>query len=211
MAGSVIQGYFPHGVKLAQLHVATSPAWVQERIAAGRGAPAVTQPKTSAPVSRATPNGTAFCLPSHLTQLPVSGGQPLNAGVRQRMEAAFGQRFADVRIHVGPHAQSVGAIAFTHGVHIHFAPGHYDAGTQRGRQILAHELAHVVQQRAGRVQNPFGSGVAIVQNAILEAEAERMAHRAAVQAKSVAPVRFIQLKAAIHRHAPLAEGRSFRS
>lgn len=53
---------------------------------------------------------------------------------------------------------------------------------------MGHELAHVVQQRAGRVRNPLGSGLAVVQDRALEAEAERMGqraatHRIAVQAK----------------------------
>jgi hypothetical protein len=45
--------------------------------------------------------------------------------------------------------------------------------------VIGHELAHVVQQRMGRVTNPFGSGVAIVRDQMLEAEAERMALEAA--------------------------------
>jgi hypothetical protein len=47
--------------------------------------------------------------------------------------------------------------------------------------MLAHELAHVVQQRNGQVQNPFGNGTALVQDQRLEAEAERMAQRVALQ------------------------------
>ncbi|MEA2463429.1 MAG: hypothetical protein QOJ98_1176 [Acidobacteriota bacterium] len=181
MPGTVIQGCFPHGVKVTgQPHAAVSPSWVQQRIAAsGRATSSVTQPKAAAP--RVSPNGTAIPLPPHVALPPATGGRPLEPHVRQRMEAAFGQRFGDVRIHVGPHAQSIGARAFTHGNEIHFAPGQYNPGTPRGRQVLAHELAHVVQQRTGRVQNPFGSGVAVVQNATLEAEAERMGQRAAMQ------------------------------
>ena len=178
MAGSVIQGCFPHGVRVAQRQqTAVSPAWAQERIAAGRQpAPASVQPKMRAP--HATPNGTATPLPANV-RFPLAGGQPLDPNVRQRMEAAFGQSFANVRVHVGAHVAAIGAVAFTHGAQIHFAPGNYNPATPQGRQLLAHELAHVVQQRAGRVQNPFGSGVAVVQNASLEAEADRMARRAA--------------------------------
>lgn len=128
-------------------------------------------------------------LPAHLSRLPVHGGQPLPADVRQRMESALGQRFDQVRVHVGPHVQAVGALAFTQGSNIHFAPGQYNPSTPQGRQMLAHELAHVVQQRSGRVQNPFGSGVAVVQDQRLEAEAERMAQRVTLQsAAQPAPV-----------------------
>jgi len=94
------------------------------------------------------------------------------------MEAVFGTNFADVRIHVSAQANAIGALAFTRGSDIHFAPGRYDPSTSAGQRMLAHELAHVVQQRAGRVQNPFSTGVAVIQNALLEAEAERMARRA---------------------------------
>jgi len=108
-------------------------------------------------------------------------GTPLPAAVRQRMESLFGTSFADVRLHVGTHPQSIGALAFTRGNHVHLATGQYDAATGRGERILVHELAHVVQQRAGRVRNPFGAGVAIVQDPLLEAEADRMSRRLAAQ------------------------------
>ena len=150
--GTVIQGYFPNGV---------------QRIA-GRGA-----------ASRPSPNGTITQLPPQLTRFNSNGGQRLPDEVRQKMESFFGASFAEVRVHVGPQAATIGAVAFTQGTNIHFAPGQYDPGTSRGQQILGHELTHVVQQRAGRVQNPFGSGVAVVQNTMLEAEADRMGARAA--------------------------------
>jgi len=94
------------------------------------------------------------------------------------MEAALGANFSDVRVHVGPEASSIGAIAFTWGSNIHFAPGQYNPHTPHGQFLLGHELAHVVQQRAGRVSNPFGGGVAVVQDQSLEAEADRLGHMA---------------------------------
>jgi hypothetical protein len=163
MAG-VIQGCFPHGIA----RIGASPA-----------------PARSAPLQRKTANGNAVQLQPHIV-MPTVGGQPLAAPVLQLMESAFGARFGDVRIHIGPHAANLGAIAFTRGSNIHFAPGRYDPSSAPGRQLLAHELAHVVQQRTGRVQNPFGSGVAVVHDAALEAEAERLAQRAAAQ-RVVAP------------------------
>jgi hypothetical protein len=113
------------------------------------------------------------------------------------MEPVFGRSFADVRIHVGAHPQSIGALAFTSGNHIHFAAGQYDPATARGERILAHELAHVVQQHSGRARNPFPSGIAIVQDRRLEAEADRMALRVAAQpARRAAPPVAVQRKAA---------------
>ena len=72
-------------------------------------------------------------------------------------ESALGASFDDVRVHVGPEASSIGALAFTLGTNLYFAPGLYNPHTPQGQQLIGHELAHVVQQRAGRVRNPFGS------------------------------------------------------
>lgn len=115
---------------------------------------------------------------------PKFGGWPLPRDVQAKMEAALGANFSDVRIHVGPEASAIGAIAFTWGSDIHFAPGQYNPHTPHGQFLLGHELAHVVQQRAGRVPNPFGSGVAVVQDQMLEAEADRLGRMAST---SIAP------------------------
>jgi hypothetical protein len=111
---------------------------------------------------------------------PKSGGQPLPSEVRAKMEAAFGADFSDVRVHVGHEASRIGAIAYTWGSNIHFAPGHYNPHTLQGQKVLGHELWHVVQQKSGRVKNPFGGGVAVVQDHALEAEADRMGEKAAL-------------------------------
>ncbi|MFN7959754.1 MAG: DUF4157 domain-containing protein [Thermoanaerobaculia bacterium] len=109
----------------------------------------------------------------------MRGGQPLPAPLRRQMEAVFGTDFSAVRVHVSGEAQALGALALTHGSHIHFAPGRYQPDTVQGRRLLGYELAHVVQQRAGRVRGPGGAGLVVVRDPRLEAEAERMAHRAA--------------------------------
>jgi hypothetical protein len=127
----------------------------------------------------------AFPVPANV--LKSGGGQPLPPGVREQMEAAFNTSFADVRIHVGNEAPSLGALAFTHGSNLYFAPGLYNPHTTQGQQLLGHELAHVLQQRAGRVRNPFGAGVAVVQDHLLEAEADRMGLRAAMAQRSLPP------------------------
>jgi ribosomal protein S18 acetylase RimI-like enzyme len=175
----VVQGYFPQGV---------------QRLAA----PHVAQPHTA----RSSPatNGGAVLLRTPLASLCRGAGQPLPGAILQRMESAFGASFRDVRVHVGGEPAAIGTVAFTHGSHIHIAPGHYNPDTIEGRQVLGRELAHVVQQRAGRVSNPFGSGVAVVRDARLEAEAERMAHRAAgaIQPKVAAAHRSMQRIAMPH-------------
>ncbi|MCG8606212.1 DUF4157 domain-containing protein, partial [bacterium] len=112
--------------------------------------------------------------------LPPSGpGQPLPEEVKSKMETALGADFSKVRIHVGQQAPSIGALAYTQGSDIYFAPGQYNPKTYYGQQLLGHELTHVLQQRSGRVHNPFGSGVAVVQDPSMEAEAEHMGMRAA--------------------------------
>ena len=76
-------------------------------------------------------------------------GTPLPDGLRDRMEAAFDADFGSVRLHESAGARDIGAEAFTQGSHIHLAPGRGDARSEQGRELIGHELAHVVQQRAG--------------------------------------------------------------
>ena len=124
-------------------------------------------------------SGNAFALPADFTLKPRGSGRPLPEAIQRKMEAFFNASFADVRVHVGHEASSIGALAFTHGTDLYFAPGQYNPQSTQGQQLLAHELTHVIQQRAGRVRNPLGSNVAVVQDPALEAEAERTGHDAA--------------------------------
>jgi hypothetical protein len=135
--------------------------------------------------------------------------------IQKKMEAFFKTSFADVRVHVGQEAPSIGALAFTHGADLYFAPGQYNPQSSQGQQLLGHELTHVLQQRAGRVRNPLGSGVAVVQDPALEAEAEQMGLRAAshavlVQPKLANPVQGIAPKGAsvaLDRRDPINDAR----
>lgn len=78
-------------------------------------------------------------------------GAPLPADVRDEMSSALGDPFTDVRVHTdslaSALARSVQARAFTTGADIFFAGDTYAPGSAQGRALLAHELAHVVQQR----------------------------------------------------------------
>jgi hypothetical protein len=109
---------------------------------------------------------------------PSSGGAPLPGAVQRKMEAAFGHDFSAVRVHHGGEAKSIGAAAFTRGTHLHFAPGLYQPHSPAGQRLLGHELAHVVQQRAGRVARPAGD-VPINADPALEREADAAGARAA--------------------------------
>jgi Domain of unknown function (DUF4157) len=79
-------------------------------------------------------------------------GRPLDSSPRGAMETTFGHDFSSVRIHADPTAarlnNQLGARAFTVGQHIAFSDGAYQPGTREGDTLLAHELAHTVQQRS---------------------------------------------------------------
>jgi len=83
------------------------------------------------------------------------GGQALDSAVRPNMESAFGANFGEVRVHHDSRAdvlsRSLNAKAFTTGRDIFFRQGAYSPGTSTGRELLAHELTHVVQQNGSAV------------------------------------------------------------
>jgi hypothetical protein len=82
------------------------------------------------------------------------GGSPLDENVRSFMEPRFGNDFSSVRIHTGSNAVSMNkelhAQAFTHGSDVYFNEGKYNPGSNEGKQLLAHELTHVVQQMGAK-------------------------------------------------------------
>ena len=77
-------------------------------------------------------------------------GRPLDGANRARMESAFGADFSQVRVHTDASATQLStglrARAFTVGEHMAFDAGEYQPGTLVGDALIAHELAHVVQQ-----------------------------------------------------------------
>ncbi|MCB9385369.1 MAG: DUF4157 domain-containing protein [Bryobacterales bacterium] len=84
---------------------------------------------------------------------PKSSGRPINATLRLKLESAFGQDLSAVRIHESQGAASassrISAKAYTQGNDIFFKPGAYAPHTDEGKRLLAHELAHMLQQRKG--------------------------------------------------------------
>lgn len=91
--------------------------------------------------------------PTAVRELLAAPGQPLAEPWLGDMQERFGHRFGDVRIHTGRQAdeasRQISANAFTVGHHIAFSSGRFAPQTAAGRHLLAHELAHVVQQRTG--------------------------------------------------------------
>ena len=99
-------------------------------------------------------------------------GQTLTPRVHRAMERLSGIDLSSLSIHAeSPLPATFGARAFVCGDQIHFAPGEYDPWTSEGWRVLGHEVAHVVQQRLGRVARCPGSG-ALVSDPGLEAEAD---------------------------------------
>ncbi|MEU0936371.1 MULTISPECIES: DUF4157 domain-containing protein [unclassified Embleya] len=79
----------------------------------------------------------------------------MSPAVRGAFEELFDAGFAAVRIHqgaLGTGTFGAGQLACTHGTDLAFAPGAYDPHSVAGRELIGHELAHVLQQRYGRVR-----------------------------------------------------------
>ncbi len=101
--------------------------------------------------------------------------------VQAKMENSFGTSFGGVNIHQNDEsATQMGALAYTQGNNVHFAPGQYNPSSQKGQELLGHELTHVVQQREGRVQpTKQGKGMSVNDSPALEHEADVMGKKAA--------------------------------
>ena len=102
------------------------------------------QPKRS--TGGSVPAVTPFV--NHVLQ---SSGHPLEMGTRSFMESRFGYDFSNVQIHNDSLAHQssadINALAYTHDRHIVFGAGQYQPNTNSGKQLLAHELTHVMQQK----------------------------------------------------------------
>jgi hypothetical protein len=84
-----------------------------------------------------------------------SPGQLLDPATRAFMEPRFGHDFGAVRVHTdiraGKSAEAVNALAYTIGRDIVFGPSQYSPGSEIGSRLLAHELAHIVQQQTSNI------------------------------------------------------------
>ena len=101
--------------------------------------------------------------------------------IQYKMESFFGMDFSDVQIHADSNeAKDLGAMAYTQGTDIHFAPGLYDPFSLSGQTLLGHELAHVQQQAEGRVEpTTDANGTPVNDDKSLEAEADNLGAKAA--------------------------------
>lgn len=103
-------------------------------------------------------------------------GSPLPPRLATEMGAALGHDFAHVRLHTdalaGRLATAVQARAFTTGADVYFGSGEYRPASSTGRELLAHELTHVVQQHGQPTSGPL---TVSDPGDVLEREAEQIA------------------------------------
>lgn len=98
--------------------------------------------------------GNIDAAPAAVGEVLANPGMPLEPALRREMERRFGYDFSQVRVHCGPGAEEsardVRAKAYAAGNHIVFGAGKFAPSTYSGQRLLAHELAHVVQQTPPR-------------------------------------------------------------
>lgn len=97
--------------------------------------------------------------PASVDCVLASSGRSLEPTLRQDMEQRFGYDFSQVRVHTGSAAEQsardVNAHAYTVGNNVVFGVGRFSPGSHEGKQLLAHELTHVLQQ-SGSDENCLG-------------------------------------------------------
>jgi len=117
--------------------------------------PAGASPVGFVPAASGTTTGRVPSTLSSQIYREAAGGEPLDQASRRFFEPRFGYDLSGVRLHRGAAAESLaenlGARAFTVGSHVFFNSGAYQPHLDSGRQMLAHELTHVVQQESGMV------------------------------------------------------------
>lgn len=118
--------------------------------------------------------GSADQAPEETGAAASASPQNLPDETRGTLERSFGADLSSVRVHVGDTAAQVGAKAFTVGEEIHVNRDEYRPGDTAGKELLGHEVSHVLQQRAGRVaETTQFAGVPGNADATLEREADQ--------------------------------------
>lgn len=122
----------------------------------------------------------SISVPPLVSQVLRSAGQPLDAETRAFMERRFGHDFSRVRVYTdgtaAKSAQSVNALAYTVGQSVVFDAGQYSPRTNEGRRLIAHELAHTLQQGTSAPLQSTAMEVASSADPA-EREADRLADR----------------------------------
>jgi hypothetical protein len=124
-------------------------------------------------------NGVAPNADAAVGQAAGSSGTPLPAELRERFEGSLGADLSGVRVHTGEASaeanDAVGAKAYATGQDIHFGAGQYDPTSSDGQFLIAHEVAHTVQQQGDAPATQFKLDVSTAGDAH-ELEADHAAH-----------------------------------
>jgi|GEM_PF-3027625 len=138
-------------------------------------------------------------------QLKSANESGMPDDVKTQMEGHFQADFSDVKIHQNSsQASDMGALAYTQGNDVHFAQGKFDASSQAGKALLGHELTHVVQQRESNIKpNTSVAGMAVNNDAKLEAEADSQGAAAASFSASQGTNQMKMAKANNNNNAPV--------
>jgi hypothetical protein len=185
-AGKLLRGY-------RRLKSWASSAWSRSKSTDPKvldGLERETRQKASAPFGsifyKPLPGGGQAGLNPQLIQKQLGKGHALDGNVKSAMEPVFGQDLSRVRIHTGTRAAALAghlnARAFTVGNDIAFGDGEYRPGSLAGNLLIAHELAHVVQQRGAVSSTPVKHASSGSQ---LEQEADRAAVAAVLERKGL--------------------------
>ncbi len=112
---------------------------------------AARESKLTLPVATGRESTAGTVAPPIVHEVLATGGTPLDAATRGLMESRFGRDFSGVRVHADARAadsaRAVSASAYTVGRDLVFASGTYRPDMPQGQELLAHELAHAVQQQ----------------------------------------------------------------
>lgn len=151
----------PSPPRVAKVPAPRPPAPAPSAVGPSPGArmtPATTAAKSPPAMRRA--RGPPAALERALLMAETSAGSSLPGAVVQAFAEAWGEDFSAVRVHADGSAarasELLAAEAFTLGEHVYFAAGRFALHTRAGVALLAHELAHVVQLRAGDLRGLSG-------------------------------------------------------
>lgn len=156
-----------HEATSVALQVMRAPALNASEMAPLRtsGRPAIHSVQPSIQRASFAPRSASAEAPATVHQVLRSPGQPLDNETLAFMEPRFGFNFSQVRIHADTaaarSAKDIRARAYTVGHHVAFGDHRFSPLTGEGKELLAHELAHVVQQRDGALaiqRSPDGNG-----------------------------------------------------
>ena len=107
-------------------------------------------------------------IPPIVHEVLRSPGQPLDSATRAFMEPRFGYNFGNVRVHndtkSADSAWAMNARAYTVGEQIVFGAKQFAPMSQQGRELLAHELAHTIQQRCLATDSPVVHADGIIES-----------------------------------------------